>query len=365
MGYQKKRKRRRKRRRHDEELIPQSARAKDPVDEVQNALKNPAMVKNPQTIMAMQSVLGNKAVQRFLNENADQIDRAEVDASASKGQQPDKAEGSDKPKNSKQEDQQVEQRDNSADKADVQKIQDMNERTENYTKAAQRLEDVFPKADLIPMLDMFSEMGYMPDQNGFLIEILEGKFPEYLPASSESVYSLSEEDAEATKRPYFFSDEVREMMVKLEIIMSMFFPKDIIMQKMMENPVVTVQGMDGNLLGVTGLGNSAALSDQLNVKAHINEYAPIARILPLDKARKLAELDVELFETLLRDVLPDHEIDDILKSLESFIKQLRKMVAKDELLREPQWNEAKRRGMLDKDSSSFDQVIVQLNAMPR
>ena len=364
MGYQRKRKRRRKRRRHDEELIPQTARAKDPVDEVQNALKNPAMVKNPQTIMAMQSVLGNKAVQRFLNENADQIDRAEVDASSSKGEQKDEA-GDGKPKNSKQEDQQVEQRDNSADKEDVQKIQDMNERTADYTKAAQRLEDAFPKADLIPMLDMFSEMGYMPDQNGFLIEILEGKFPEYLPSSPESVYSLSEEDAEATKRPYFFSDDVREMMVKLEIIMSMFFPKDIIMQQMMENPVVTVQGMDGNLLGVTGLGNSAALSDQTNVKAHINEYSPIARVLPLDKARKLAELDVELFETLLRDVLPDHEIEDILKALESFLKQLRKMVAKDELLREPEWNEAKRRGMLDKDSSSFDQVIVRLNAMPR
>lgn len=362
MGYQsKRRKRRRKRRRHEEELVPSHIRQKNEVDEVQNALKNPALMKQPETIMAMQSVLGNKAVQRLMNQNAAVIQRAE-------GEETKKQEGKGEDttqKNTKQEDQQVEQRDNGQEQADATKVQEMNERVENYTKAKIRLEEVFPKADLIPMLETFSEMGYMPDQTGFLVEILNGKHPEYFPSHPESVYSLSEEDAEMTKRPYFFSDDVREMMVKLEIIMSMFFPKDIIMQKIMENPVVSVTGMDGRLLGVTGLGNSAALSDQLNVKAHINEYAPIARILPLDKARKLAELDVELFKSLLGDVLPDHEIDDILKALENFIKRLRLMVARDELMRDPEWNEAKRRGMLDKDSSSFDQIIVALNALPR
>ncbi len=363
MGYQRKRKRRRKRR-HDEELVPSQVKQKDPVDEVQSALKNPALMTNPDTIMAMQSVLGNQAVQRVLNENAALIARAEEENATNTPEAEGESKGK-KSKNSKQDDQQVEQKDNSQARDDALKMQEMNERIENYTKAAIRLEEVFPKAELTPMLDMFSEMGYMPDQNGFLVDILEGKYPEYLPAHPESVYSLSEEDAEVTKRPYFFSDDVREMMIKLEIIMSMFFPKDVIMQKMMENPVVTVKGMDGLLLGVTGLGNSAALSDQLNVKAQINEYSPIARVLTLDQARKMSELDVELFRTLLGDVLPDHEIEDMLKALEVFVKQLRLMVAKDELLRTPEWNEAKRRGMLDKDSSSFDQVIVTLNAMPR
>jgi len=360
MGYQRKRKRRRRRRRHEEELIPQTVKAKDPVDEVQNALKNPALMNKPETIMAMQSVLGNKAVQRVLSENADVIDRAE----AEDGQSQTKSKG-EKQKNSKQEDQQVEQRKDTNTTDNEEAMRRMNERIEAYSMAAIKLEEVFPKQDLTPMLDVFGEMGYMPEEDGYLMEIIEGKHPEYLPAGKESVYALSEEDAEASKRAYFFSDEVRDQMLKLEIIMSMFFPKDVIMQKIMENPVVSVTGMDGNLLGVTGLGNSAALSDQLNVKAQINEYAPIARVLHLDQARKLAELDVELFRVMLQDILPEHELEDILKALEQFIKQLKKMVAKDDLMRQPEWNEAKRRGMLDKDSTSFDQVIVTLNALPR
>ncbi len=351
MGYQSKRKRRRRRRRRDEELVPTLTNTKNPVDEVQSALKNPALMKNPATVMAMQSVLGNQAVQRVLAENADAIQR-----DGNEPIQQDQSQKIEKPA--------IEQPDKATGPSEAQ-IQKMNERVEQYSVAVTKLEEVFPKQDLQPMLDMLGIIGFKPDEQGFLLDIFAGKHPEYLPVADESVYSLDSENSEATGRPYFFSDDVRQNMIRLEIIMSMFFPKDHIMQAVMDNPVVTVQGMDGTMLGVTGLGNSAQLTDQLNVKAHIHEFSPIARIITLDQARKLTELDPQLFRVLLKDILPEHELEDITTALENFLKQLKGMVARDELLREPEWHEAKLRGMLDKDSSSFDQVLVMLNALPK
>jgi len=325
MGYQSKQKRRRKRRRHDEDFVPSSPTViRDPADEVRNAFKNPALMKNPDTIIAMQSVLGNQAVQRVLSEA-----------------------------------------ESAPESANEHEAQRQRERIEQYTIATTQLEQAFPSQNLPSMLEMLTHIGYKPDESGTLVDIVTGKQPEYLPTNPDSVYALTDADSEATGKPLFFSDDVHNQMVRLEIIMSLFFPKDHAMQAALENPVVTVTGMDGNLLGVTGLGNSAQLSEQMDVKAHINEYAPLARLIPLEHARKLSELNPEIFRILLQDMMPASELDEIISALQNFLNHLRNMVAKEELLRTSQWNEAKLRGMLDKDSSSFDQVIATLNAMPR
>ena len=70
MGYQLKSKVRRKRRRHDDELPPQLI-THNAVSDVQRALKNQELMNQPDTILSMQNVMGNQAVQRTLKTGSD------------------------------------------------------------------------------------------------------------------------------------------------------------------------------------------------------------------------------------------------------------------------------------------------------
>ena len=325
MGYQSKRKRRRKRRRHDEDLrtTPPVA-VKDPIDDVQSALKNPALMKNPETVLAMQSVLGNQAVQRALKANED----AEKQ------------------------------------KADElhQKKRDL--RIERYKTMSLMLDVVFPEDRMLPMLQMFKDMGYDPERE-YLLEIREGKYPEYLPIGEESVYSLDEEQCEKTGQQYFVGNEVKVDLLRLQMILMMATPDDVQLQNIMDNPVITVTSMNNDLLGVSGLQNSSEIDNisQLN-NGHIEELPAIARFLTEDQAKLLMDVDPEMFRIMIEDMLPSQEVESIIRALTGFIKRLKTLVIRGTVMKRPEWEEAKRRGMLDKDSSSFDQVLLMLNNLP-
>ena len=325
MGYQSKRKRRRKRRRHDDELRTTTPVAvKDPVDDVQNALKNPALMKNPETVLAMQSVLGNQAVQRALkaNEDAEKQKQNEL----------------------------------------TDKKRDL--RIERYKAMSLMLDVVFPEDRMLPMLQMFKDMGYDPEKE-HLLEIQQGKFPQYLPVGEDSVYSLDENQCEETGQQYFLGDEVKIDLLRLQMILMMVMPADVQLQSIMENPVITVTSMNNDLLGVSGLENSSEINNisQLN-NGHIEELPAIARFLTEDQAKLLMDVDPEMFRIMIEDMLPPQEVEEVIRALTAFIKRLKTIVIRGTVLKRPDWEEAKRRGMLDKDSSSFDQVLLMLNNLP-
>lgn len=325
MGYQRKRKRRRKRRHHDEELSTTPPVAvKDPVDDVQNALKNPALMKNPETVLAMQSVLGNQAVQRALKAN---------DAA-----------------NKEKEDELT------------QKKRDL--RIERYKAMSLMLDTMFPEDRMLSMLSVYKEMGHDPEKE-YLMEIRGGKHPEFLPVGEESVYSLDENQCEETGQQYFLGEEVKIDLLRLQMILMMVMPDDTQLQQIMDNPVITVTSMNNELLGVSGLENSSEIDNitQLN-NGHIDELPPIARFLTEDQAKLLMDVDPEMFRIMLEDMLPQQEVEQMVKSLTAFLKQLKTIVVRGSVMKRPEWDEARRRGMLDKDSSSFDQVLLTLNNLP-
>ena len=328
MGYQRKRKRRRKRRRrHDDELTITPVAVKNPVDDVQNALKNPALMKNPETVLAMQSVLGNQAVQRVLQRNETAQDTH------------------------KQKREEL-----------IKKKRDL--RIERYKAMSLMLDTVFPEDRMAPMIQLFKEMGYDPEQE-YLLEIWQGKYPEYLPVGEDSVYSLDEEQCEETGQQYFIGEEVKIDLLRLQMILMMVIPEEAELQKIMDNPVITVTDMNNSLLGVSGLQNSSEIENitQLN-NGHIDEYPAIARFLTQDQAKLLMDVDPETFRIMLDDILPPQEVEEIIRALTAFLKRLKTIVIRGHVMKRPEWEEAKRRGMLDKDSSSFDQVLLTLNNLP-
>jgi hypothetical protein len=326
MGYQSKRKRRRKRRRRgDDELTTTAPVAvKDPVDDVQSALKNPALMKNPDTILAMQSVIGNQAVQRALKANEDAQRKKSEDL--------------------------------------TQKKRDL--KIERYKTMSLMMDAIFPEDVMVLMLQMFKEMGYDP-QKEYLLEIQQGKFPQYLPTGEDSVFTLDEEQADKTGQQYFLGDEVGIDLVRLQMILMMVMPDDVQLQNIISNPVITVTGMDNSLLGVSGLENSSEIDNitQLN-NAHIDELPAIARFLTEDQAKLLMDIDPEMFRIMIQDILPEQEVEDIIRALTVFLKNLKTIVIRGSVMKRPEWDEARRRGMLDKDSSSFDQVLLSLNNLP-
>jgi hypothetical protein len=324
MGYQRKRKRRRKRRRHDDELMTTPVVVKDPIDDVQNALKNPALMKNPETVLAMQSVLGNQAVQRALKANED---------------------------------------------AETQKVEEEHKkkrdlRVERYKAMSLMLDTMFPEDRMLPMLQMFKEMGYDPERE-YLLEIWQGKYPQYLPHGEDSVYALDENQCDDTGQQYFIGEEVKIDLLRLQMILMMVIPEDIQLQKITDNPVITVTDVTNNLLGVSGLQNSSEIDNITGLNnGHIDELPAIARFLTEDQAKLLMDIDPETFRIMLQDILPPQEVEDIIRALTVFLKQLKTVVIGGSIMKRPEWEEAKRRGMLDKDSSSFDQVLLTLNNMP-
>ena len=325
MGYQSKRIRRKKRRRHDDDLhTPTPVTVKDPVDDVQNALKNPALMKNPDTVLAMQSVLGNQAVQRALKANED----AEKNRSSEL----------------------------------LEKKRDV--RIERYKAMSLMLDVIFPEDRMLPMLQMYKEMGYDPEKE-YLLEIQQGKYPQYLPVSDENVFSLDEEQCEATGQQYFLGNEVKIDLLRLQMILMMVVPEDVQLQNIMNNPVITVTSMNNDLLGVSGLENSSEIDNisQLN-NAHIEELPAIARFITEDQAKLLMDVDPEMFRIMIEDVMPSQEVEEIIRALTAFTKQLKTLVIRGSVMKRPEWDEARRRGMLDKDSSSFDQVLLTLNNLP-
>ena len=324
MGYQRKRKRRRKRRRHDEEFVSKPVATKDPVDEVQNALKNPALMKNPETILAMQSVLGNQAVQRVLQRDEDpQKEKAEEELRKRRAV-----------------------------------------RLEHYKAMSLQLDTVFPQDRMLLMMQLFKEMGFDP-QKEMLMEILEGKYPEYLPTNEDSIFSLNEEESEDSGQLFFWSDEIQNDLLRLQLILMMVVPEDMGLRNIMDNPLITVTDISNGILGVTGLENSTEIENIQGLNnAHIEEYPAIARFLTEDQAKLLMDVDPESFRIMLEDMLPPDQVEEIIRAMTIFSKQLKIMVMRGHILKRPRWEEAKRRGMLDKDSSSFDQVLLTLNNLP-
>lgn len=328
MGYQSKRKRRRRKRRHDEELTPTRIITKDPVNEVQNALKNPMLMNNPDTILAMQRVMGNQAVQQVMQRNTD-----------------------------------TEQDDFNPEKEAIKKRRDL--KLERYKTMSLMLDVVFPPDKMIPMLQMYKEIGFDPEQE-MLLEIQNGKFPEYLPVGEDSVFSLSEETAEQTGQVYFLSHEVKEDLLRLQMILMMVMPEDTDLIQIMENPVVMVTDITNSILGVTGLENSAELEGTAGrLDTRMEELPPLARFLTEEQAKLMMDVEPAALGIILEDLLPPEQVEEIVKSLEVFIKQLKIMVIRGHVLKRPRWEEARRRGLFDKDSSSFDQVIMTLNNLPR
>jgi hypothetical protein len=325
MGYQSKRKRRRKRRRHDEELTSSTPVAvKDPIDDVQNALKNPALMKNPETILAMQSVLGNQAVQRALQAN-DIIQKKQSDE-------------------------------------EIQKRRSL--RIERYKTMSLMLNVVFPQDKMIPMMQMYKEIGFDP-QRELLLEIQQGKYPQYLPVGDDSVFSLDEEQCEQTGQQYFLGETVKNTLLRLQMILMMVVPERADLQKIMDNPVVMVTDITNDILGVTGLQDSAELENvSKDLNAHVEEYPAIARFLTEEQAKLLMDIEPENFRIMFEDILRPKDVEEIIRGLKIFQKQLKTMVIRGHILKRPRWEEAKRRGMLNKDSSSFDQVLLTLNNLP-
>jgi len=324
MGYQRKRKRRRKRRRHDDELNTTPIAIKDPVDDVQNALKNPALMKNPETVLSMQSLIGNQAVQRALKANEDATKQKEDEL--------------------------------------TRKQREL--RIERYKAMSLMLDTMFPEDRMLSMLALYKEMGHDPEKE-YLMEIRNGKHPEFLPVGEDSVYSLDEDQCEQTGQQYFLGEEVKIDLLRLQMILMMVMPEDIQLQQIMDNPVISVTSMNNDLLGVSGLENSSEIDNitQLN-NGHIDEFPAIARFLTEDQAKLLMDVDPEMFRIMLEDMLPQQEVEQIVKALTAFLKQLKTMVVRGSVMKRPEWDEARRRGMLDKDSSSFDQVLLTLNNLP-
>jgi len=343
MGYQSKRKRRRrKRRRHDEELVPSHMRIKDPVDDVQNALKNPMLMNNPDTILAMQSVMGNEAVQRVLQRNA--------------------REGEDEGANPAPEGSNVEN-EKAKHEEHIKKERDL--RLERYKAMSLMLDAVFPQDKMLPMMTMYKEIGFDPEKE-LLLEIQNGKYPEFLPIGATSVFTLDKQQAEETGQIYFLSEEVKNDLLRMQMILMMVVPEDSDLIQIMENPVVMVNDVTNNLLGVTGLENSTELDGLAGkLDMQLEEYPALARFLTEEQAKMMMDLEPETFAVMLEDMLPQTQVEEITRSLEIFIKQLKIMVIKGHVLKRPRWEEARRRGMFDKDSSSFDQVLLTLNNLPR
>lgn len=343
MGYQSKRKRRRrKRRRHDEELVPSHLRMKDPVDQVQNAFKNPTLMNNPDTILAMQSVMGNEAVQRVLQRNASEMEQTE--------------------ENSAPEGSTVEE-----EKAKREELIDKERtlRLERYKSMSLMLDAVFPEDKMLPMMQMYKEIGFDPEKE-LLVEIQNGKYPEYLPVGPSSVFTLSEEEAEKTGQIYFLSDDVKHDLLRLQMILMMVVPEDTDLIQIMQNPVVMVNDITNSILGVTGLENSTELEGVAGkLDMRLEEYPALARFLTEEQAKLMMDIEPETFGIMLEDMLPPDQVEEIMRSLRVFIKQLKVMVIKGHVLKRPRWEEARRRGMFNKDSSSFDQVIMTLNNLPR
>lgn len=330
MGYQSKRKRRRKRRRHDEDMIPSQIAVKDPVDEVQNALKNPMLMNNPDTVLAMQSVMGNQAVQRVLQRNAEQ--------------------------------QQQEEQKNKAEEL-IKKKRDL--RIERYKAMSLMLDAIFPQDKLLPMIQMYKEIGFDPEKQ-LLFDIQAGKYPEYLPVGPESIFTLDKAAADESGQIFFGSEKVTNDLLRMQLILMMVMPEDRDLMQIMGNPVVMVNDITNSIRGVTGLENSTEL-DGLTGKLdmRMEELPPLARFLTEEQAKLMMDLEPEMFGIMLEDMLPPDQIEEIVRSMKIFIKQLKMMVIKGHILKRPRWDEARRRGMFNKDSASFDQVILTMNNLPR
>jgi len=331
MGYQSKRKRRRKRRRHDEDHSSSApVIAKDPMAEVQSALKNPMLMKNPDTILAMQSVMGNEAVQRMIQRNTEK-----------------------------------EQMQDQKEKAEdlISKERDL--RLERYKAMSLMLDAVFPQDKMLPMMQMYKEIGFDPEKE-MLAQIQEGKYPEYLPTGEDNIFTFDENKAEETGQIYFLSDEVKNDLLRMQMILMMVMPDDTDLIQIMDNPVVMVNDITNSILGVTGLENSTELEGVAGkLDMRLEELPPLARFLTEEQAKLMMDIEPGTFAIMLGDLLPPDQIEEITRAIQIFVKQLKMMVMKGHILKRPRWEEARRRGMFNKDSASFDQVITTLNTLPR
>lgn len=311
MGYQRTTKRRRRRRRHDDELVSNMTPAKDPVSDVQRALKHPEMMKNPDTLLAMQSLMGNQAVQRALVD--DQTQRQQED--------------------------------------------DLKARLAKRDAAHENIQQFFGLDEAQKMSDMFKELKFNPEE-GFIMQMLEGK--NIPPPQDNNVYTFEETASKQTGRLWLGDENVKHDFLVVQLIEMLMMPRDPQLGEVLSNSVYTATGLDGNIIGVTGLENEPQIGNADKLQASITEYPGLARFLDKEMAQKILRIEPELLELILQEIMPPTEFTQFINAFKEFRKELTILIAKESLLPATKRQEAILRGMMDKDCTAFDSIIQSL-----